>query len=59
MSTRHLGSSAMVGLQSIPRNFGHLYLADGTDNGMPGGMPRQVGGGSASSPNLLRWIPTM
>jgi hypothetical protein len=59
MSTRHLGSSALIGLQSIRRDFGHMYLADGTANGMMGGPPRSVGGGTATSPNLLRWIPTM
>jgi hypothetical protein len=57
-STRHFGSSATVGLQNIPRTRGQSYLFDGTDTGMMGGMPRAVGGGTAASPGLIRFIPT-
>ncbi|MFO0561894.1 MAG: hypothetical protein U0269_28030 [Polyangiales bacterium] len=59
MSTVQNGSGAVIGLQNIPRTLGQMYLANGTDNGMMSGMPRSIGGGTATSPNLLRWIPTM
>lgn len=58
MSTRHFGSSALIGLQNITRSRGQTYLMDGTDTGMMGGMPRSIGGGTAASPSLLRFIPT-
>lgn len=58
-STRHRGDSALVGLQNIPRSEGLRYLVDGTVDGSIGGTVRQVGGGTAAAPSLLRWTPTM
>jgi hypothetical protein len=56
-ATRHTGSEATIGLQNIPRTRGQTYLIDGTDTGMMGGMARSVGGGTAASPSMLRFIP--
>ncbi|MBL8685292.1 MAG: hypothetical protein JNK05_39300 [Myxococcales bacterium] len=57
MTTRHTGTEATVGLQNVPRSRGQFYLHNGTDTGAMGGMPRSVGGGTAASPSLIRFIP--
>jgi hypothetical protein len=51
------GAGATVGLQNIARTRGLTYLHNGRDNGAPSGIPRAVGGGTASSPSLIRFTP--